>query len=187
MHTDKEDIRVVYEQYWLHARHVENETLWFTNIYAIIVAGSFAILGLTEISLVINCAIFLFLFILSIIGFCLVYTFRIPFLKFALITELIAINEFNLKNEYRRFFPIERESFPKDKLFDLHDIFEFFYTLMSSMMIFLLIYTMCDEIVLASVASIIVFIILFLIIYWFVFREKFLKIPKNIKNKIRDE
>lgn len=186
MHTDKEDTRIIYEQYWLHARHVQNERLWFTNIYAIIVAGSFAIMGLTEISTAIKLAIVSFLFILSIIGFCLVYTLRIPFLKFALRTELIAINEFNLKDEYRRFFPKEGEIFSKDKLFDMPDIFEFFYSLMSSITIFLLISTM-GKVVLALVAAIIVFIILFLIIYLLIFREYLLQIPEDIKNKIKDE
>lgn len=28
------------EQNWLHARHVEDERLWFTNIYAVVVAGA---------------------------------------------------------------------------------------------------------------------------------------------------
>ena len=42
---DDENLRRVYEQYWLHARHQEVQRLWFTNIYSMIVAGTFAYFG----------------------------------------------------------------------------------------------------------------------------------------------
>jgi len=37
--------RSVLEQNWLHLRHVENQRMWFTNIYAIVVAGSLSFIG----------------------------------------------------------------------------------------------------------------------------------------------
>ena len=36
-------VKTIYEQHWLHARHVENERLWLTNIFAILFAGSLAV------------------------------------------------------------------------------------------------------------------------------------------------
>ena len=45
---DDENLRKIYEQYWLHARHQETQRLWFTNIYAVIAAGVFAYLGHVE-------------------------------------------------------------------------------------------------------------------------------------------
>ena len=35
----------IYEQHWVHARHVENERLWFTNIFVVIMGALLAILG----------------------------------------------------------------------------------------------------------------------------------------------
>ena len=37
-------VKSIYEQHWLHARHVENERLWFTNIFAVIFAGTLAVI-----------------------------------------------------------------------------------------------------------------------------------------------
>ncbi len=34
-----ENLKTIYEQYWLHARHVADERLWFTNIYILVVVG----------------------------------------------------------------------------------------------------------------------------------------------------
>ncbi|MFC2002338.1 hypothetical protein ACFLV4_00055 [Chloroflexota bacterium] len=93
-----ENLRKVYEQYWLHARHVESETWLFTSVYAIIMAAIFATVG-ADISLEIKAPVTLFGAILSFLGFFLVYTLRIPFLKFALMAELIAIKEFKIKDE----------------------------------------------------------------------------------------
>lgn len=41
----EQSLKIAFEQNWLHARHLENERLWFTNIYAIIVAGILVVLG----------------------------------------------------------------------------------------------------------------------------------------------
>ena len=41
MSPEKNDknLKTIYEQYWLHARHVADERLWFTNIYILVVVG----------------------------------------------------------------------------------------------------------------------------------------------------
>ncbi len=46
-----EFLKFLIEQNWLHARHVENERLWFTNIYFIVVAGILSYLGSSKMSM----------------------------------------------------------------------------------------------------------------------------------------
>ena len=54
---EKEDSRIVYEQYFLQARHVENELLSFCSFYTAIVAASFIFLksvsGIENIAIII--------------------------------------------------------------------------------------------------------------------------------------
>lgn len=40
-----EELRTMYREHWEHARHCENEILWFTNIYAIILAAILVFIG----------------------------------------------------------------------------------------------------------------------------------------------
>jgi hypothetical protein len=71
--SDKIDlVKAIYEQHWLHIRHVENQRLWFTGIFAILCGGSFALMhgGLFDKA---NWPIVGFLVVLSLLGlfFCL--------------------------------------------------------------------------------------------------------------------
>ena len=46
MENDNDGLfRSVLEQNWLHLRHVEDQRMWFTNIYAIVVAGCLSFIG----------------------------------------------------------------------------------------------------------------------------------------------
>ena len=92
----------VYEEYWNHARHQELYILYFTNIYAIIVAGLLiAIQNSWEDD---YCTYLItFLLVLSIIGYFIVFTKIIPFYKFSRLAERIAENVFCISNEYLRF------------------------------------------------------------------------------------
>ncbi len=132
---EKEDSRIVYEQYWNHARHIENELLSFTSFYAVIVAGSFVFIqpGTSKE----NTFVMLFIMALSIFGFFYNYNLRVPFLKFMLKAELIAINEFMLKKKYRRFFEKEGRLF-KDKFVDTYDIFAFLFIAVITFSVFML-------------------------------------------------
>lgn len=67
-------VKAVYEQHWLHARHVENERLWLTNIFAIILAGSLSAIKdkLFDIS---SLPLVIFLMILS--GFGIIFSLKI--------------------------------------------------------------------------------------------------------------
>jgi hypothetical protein len=99
--TDK-NLEKVYEQYWLHARHQEIQRLWFTNIYAMIVAGVFAYLGLIEEHLT-KILILIFLTILSLFGYLMAHSWNLPFVIFSRLAEEIAICEWNLPEKYQRF------------------------------------------------------------------------------------
>ncbi len=48
--TELEVLKVFFEQNWLHARHIENERLWFTNVYVVLIVALMAILGTSNIS-----------------------------------------------------------------------------------------------------------------------------------------
>lgn len=94
----EENLRTIYEQYWLHARHQENQRLWYTNIYAIIVGG---IAGFTSFrpewflpALVVG---------FSWLGFFICHGVRIPFLRYSRYTDVILWNHWNLGREYARF------------------------------------------------------------------------------------
>ena len=67
--NDRRDlVKAIYEQHWLHARHVENQRLWFTNVFALLCVGSLAMMdsGLFNEA---NWSIVGFLMVLSLFGF----------------------------------------------------------------------------------------------------------------------
>ena len=59
-------LTAVFEQNWLHIRQKENERIWITNIYVLIVAGALSFL---KFSNHINLYVVPFLLILSILNF----------------------------------------------------------------------------------------------------------------------
>ncbi len=133
---NKADARAVYEQYWLHARHVELEMWLFNSFYAVLVGGVAAVLSadIQGITIAIKVIVAVLAFVISLLGFLLTYSLRIPFLKFILLAELIAINELGLKESYRRFFKKGKKNFPGDKRIDIHDILSSLYALFAGLM-----------------------------------------------------
>lgn len=133
-----ENYRAVYEQYWLHARHCENNIWAFTRYSTFVIAAVFAAQGFEKISLEIKVGVSLFGAALSIVGFFAVYVHRVPFLRFALLSELIAINELKMGDKYRRFFPKNGKAYPQDKVIDIDDELAFFFSSMAAIMVYLL-------------------------------------------------
>jgi len=86
------ELLVILEQNWLHARHVEDERLWFTNIYALIVAIS--IIGLRLFWPLIFAS--LFLIFLSLLGIIATYKLTAEFHNHIEKIELI-IEKLNAK------------------------------------------------------------------------------------------
>jgi hypothetical protein len=88
MHMTDSGFEKIYEQYWLHARHQENQRLSFTNIYAVIVTGVFAFLGIiyqiesdnlnTNNFWLLKISLLIFLIILSSFGYIMVLTWTYP-------------------------------------------------------------------------------------------------------------
>ncbi len=93
----------VYEQYWLHARHAENQRLWFTNIYAIIVAGLFAYMATKDIEDEKKIIILFFLIILSLFGYFVTHAWNMPFVDYSRLAEKISILEWKLNDNYWHF------------------------------------------------------------------------------------
>jgi len=98
-----ENLRKVYEQYWLHARHQESQRLWFTNIYVVLVAGVFAYFGIIEEHYAIKILMLIFLMILSLFGYLVIYSWNLPFVIYSRLAEEISICEFSLPKKYQRF------------------------------------------------------------------------------------
>jgi len=61
-------VKMIYEQNWLHARHVVTERHWFSNIYVIVVGGILAFLSGTRNPQFLS-ATFLALFLFSLVGY----------------------------------------------------------------------------------------------------------------------
>lgn len=155
------NLRVVYEQYWGHARHVANERLWFTNIYAIIVGGAFAFM-VTSQSNIVHIYLPAFLLILSLLGFFMCHSLVMHFIWYSRMTELILINEWNLP--YRRFF--SEEGWPMEAIkFGLNKAFYFLYILMSSILAGLLVYNLASTCAfhISITTAIATFVVLFLL------------------------
>jgi hypothetical protein len=68
----------------------------------------------------------IFLLIISAVGFFFNYSLRVPFYKFAMKAELIAIKEFSMDYSYRRFFESSEKTYLSKKV-DTFDIFAVLY------------------------------------------------------------
>lgn len=72
----RETFIAMYEQNWENVRHVKNERLWFTNIYAIVVAAVLSFLhGSSSAAGILSISLETFIFLLSAIG--LLISFRL--------------------------------------------------------------------------------------------------------------
>jgi hypothetical protein len=104
---NKANARAVFEQYWLQARHVENERLWLTNVFAIIFA---ALLGLITVQ-GLEWYIPAFGVLLSITGILSMHSLRIWFIRLSRLAEKIMINELGAEE-----YDIEKYRKTKGKL-----------------------------------------------------------------------
>lgn len=136
-----ENLRRVYEQNWLHARHVENERLWFTNIYALVMAASLALMSTKGLIL----PLATFLLILSLLGFVMCHALRIAFIRHSRTSDIILRWEWQLKG-YSVFYPMAvqpggrtYESGERRKPVSLSGVFYYFYMLGTSVCAILLI------------------------------------------------
>lgn len=66
--SEKRALLTVFQQHWENARHIKNERLSFTNIYAIISAGILSLLHSIRGEFVLEICILVFLCCFSVIG-----------------------------------------------------------------------------------------------------------------------
>ncbi len=136
----EELLKSIYEQHWLHVRHVESERLWFTNIFALIVAGLITLLGTTGVgwsSSVFAIYAGCFIIVLSMLGYFLCLTWRAPFLEHTTLASRI-LEDSGLK-EYA---PYTSKAHSRIKIgwITTHELFLYFYALMVGGGLFLLLY-----------------------------------------------
>ena len=176
---DDENLRKVYEQYWLHARHQETQRLWFTNIYTLLIAGVFAYLGASGVDNPTKVLLFIFLAMLSLFGYLLTYAWNIPFTKFSRAAELISIKEWHLTEDYARF-----SSYKKG--FRAGRLFTGFYSLMLGVFVALIV----DLLVPLSFCTVINYLIIgliFMIVSLLTYLVYHLYLEKGSINKIQQE
>ncbi len=100
----KEELIAIFKEHWNHARHCENERIWFTNIYAIVVAAILVFIGnaIYGESADFGAAILLALFglILSVIGFLIVVALSLGYLHH--ICDIVIVYYYWNKMEFYR-------------------------------------------------------------------------------------
>jgi len=179
---DDENLRRIYEQYWLHARHQEVQRLWFTNIYSMIVAGTFAYFGAIK---GFSTSLLVFLILLSILGYLVTYSWNIPFVIYSRLAEEIAVREWDLPKDYRRFTKY-RKGYEFGKKVSANTVFIGFYSLMAGIFVGLFLQTNLE--VCTQLTSVIV-VVLFLTLlgcYKFYLKPKSIdKIQDDFENRIK--
>jgi len=168
-------LKSIYEQHWLHARHVEYERTWFAVVLAIIVAGSVASLAtikngeLLPLFVTYTASI---IFVLSILGYFLCLSWRAPFVEHTTLANKMLVVDPWLK-EYTPYAPGYKGL--KFLGISAHELFLYFYALMAGGALFLLLYV--GLAILCLWVSIIVSLILSLAMgalwrLWLIRREK---------------
>jgi len=126
-------VKVVYEQHWLHARHVENERLWFTNIFTAIFAGVISIIKDSLFDLA-SVPLILFLMILSIFGILVSIKFDSIYKTHKRAAELI-LEMYNLSHINAQF-----NKHWVNNLIRISKLFPFFFAMCFSFLMGVLIY-----------------------------------------------
>lgn len=138
--TGAELLKAVYEQHWLHARHIENERLWFTNIFGVITAGLLAVLftsGGHSVPNVFAICVGGTILILSLAGYWLCVTWRAPFIEHTTLANKIFKNI-----ELQQYVPYISPAYRKMKVgwVSAHELFLYLYSFMAGVSLFIVLY-----------------------------------------------
>jgi len=180
--TRHEVLKSIYEQHWLHARHVENERLWFTNIYILIVGVLLAYtFGKSETSFW-SWSILAIIFILSLAGFFMCHSLRIPFVYHTKMADAIQIKQWDLPYNYGWYDP--------PKLIHFHAVFSWLYIVMSSFSVSFILHDLAYDWSwyrwwIALVAFLVCVGILYGYFYKFIFEEKEKETRKKLDELLR--
>ncbi len=129
-------LKSVYEQHWLHVRHVENERLWFTNIFGVIVAALIAVrLWSGEQAAPDWYAVFAGFFIsgLALAGYVFCLVWRPPFVEHSTLANRMLTDK-----QLGRYAPYLSTHYERLKSYkwlgwlSAHELFLYFYALMTS-------------------------------------------------------
>lgn len=195
------NLRTVFEQHWLHARHVENERLWFTNIYALVVGGLLAFTW--EKAEATSCSpwpwqILVVILLLSLLGLGMCHSMVIPFIRHRTLAQVIQLKEWRLP--YTDEYKLEADKkadkkADKDKIFCTHrsakfvslsKVFHLFYIFMSAFSLGLIVYSVTNKSWGAIIAGMGLFIFL-LVFYKFCLQRKEKKAVDEIKTEFNIE
>jgi len=175
-----ENLRKVYEQYWLHARHVADERLWFTNIYILVVVGIFVFLQIDQ-PLFIRLGVILSVLFLSVVGFLMCHSLTVHFITYSRTAELIQINEWGAS--YSQFCPKDGRRLTS-KIGSLNFAFYFLYILMSSIFVFLLLSNLGVDTLYTIASGVTTFIVLLSV--WKQYCKKYEdELPKILRERYK--
>jgi len=148
----QELLKSIYEQHWLHARHLETERFWFTSVFVVVIG--FALKESTQVLILNNLpccyhfAAAILAVVLSIIGCFLMITWRAPFVEHTTLAKEMLEKTFQNEPELAKYIPYRSEEFQelkwmwkkeikkrgetkeeKDKIFELHlfSAFQLYY------------------------------------------------------------
>lgn len=130
--TRHEFLKGIYEQHWLHARHVENERLWFTNIFVVVVAGLHVVIftaGDPQLSKQFAIYIGFLILALSLIGYFQCISWRAAFIEHTTLANKI-LKDSRLED----YTPYISKAYRKIKIgwISAHELFLYFYAAIAS-------------------------------------------------------
>ncbi len=190
----REHLRSVYEQNWLHARHVENERLWFTNIYLVAIGVLLAYGFEKHGSDFWPWPVLIVVLILSCAGFFMCHSMGIPFLFHSRVADIIQIREWHLPYHYfysrcpksyklanpeAKYFPVSEGKDPS-KVKSFSGVFHFLYSAMASFSLAFLVHELDHGFFnwawydwwVAPAAGLGSFVILYWLVYGVLFKSK---------------
>jgi len=136
--NNQDNAKTIYEQYWSQARHIENERLWLTNIFAVVFAALLGFITMGGTSWYIP----IFGLFLSIVGLVAMHDLRIWYIRYSRLAEKIAINELDGERyDVGKFRKNKGKSSMKiGRFWGLHPVFMYFYSAMFALWIAILLY-----------------------------------------------
>jgi hypothetical protein len=187
-HLSGELIKSIFEQQWLHVRHVENERLWFTNIYAAIMAGVLAFIskGSEETSFEFYMPLLLFLILLSVIGIIVIMRLGLAFYQHAayvlVIAETFRVGQYVECLWRWRVYQKKKRSF-WDAIFTVASMFLLFYMVSLGGLLAMVIYVYIKSAILSILVIMMIIPIFALTVWWQ--NKKSNEIMKLVKNKFQ--
>ena len=133
--SEKRALLMVFQQHWENARHIKNERLSFTNIYAIVSAGILSLLHSIRGEFVLEISMLIFLVCFSVIG--LLTSLR---LKAELENCLHSIEQTVARLGMEQFMPVVDARGALTRYPKFRWLFPVFYALASAGFISLLVY-----------------------------------------------